>query len=594
MVVKLSGGLAGLAVAAGLVLAGVAMGPDALAQEPSETVRKMVDEARRANPSLRVRIDPVTGLPTSIRGLRPVVDPDITLGASRSASGRPSETDIRKAAEAYFRTGELSAAFTTRAGRTDVSASRVRRDPDFPGQSVVHVEQRVDGVPVFGSSGRVVVSPSLAVTNLSATFSNVDIATTTPKVAPDAATATARAHVKGQLETRRDGGAFNRLRERIDTVAADATLVIFDPALMRNRAAKAGPTRLAWLVQIDDFRVFVDADTGAVLFDYVDRRSMTPRRVFDLEGKHEFPGLLKVEAGASVAVEGLPADVRAAYSNAGSVLTYFARLYDRTGIFEDEGEVVTAYVGHGGTKFAHWCSGVTFGCPEPGVMVYGPSAAGALDIVGHEMMHGIITAEADLVYVDESGAVNEGLADIFGALIEMDADPAEGNWVLGERLPGFSMTAAIRNMADPPMADADGAAMFDRTKAYGAGNRGQPDHYADYVTREDPICETTTDYYSGCVHFNSGILNKFAYLVAEGGRHRGVVALGIGRDKLGRAAYRSLTVHLNPSSTLKDTAEAFETSCRELAAGAVGGFASADCNRIRDAAIAVGLISVGS
>ena len=63
-------------------------------------------------------------------------------------------------------------------------------------------------------------------------------------------------------------------------------------------------------------------------------------------------------------------------------------------------------------------------CPKANVMVYGPGFAGALDVVGHEVTHGIIAHEADLVYADESGAVNEALADIFGTLIEFQARTA--------------------------------------------------------------------------------------------------------------------------------------------------------------------------
>jgi hypothetical protein len=83
------------------------------AQSKVETVEKIVEGARRTNPALKVRIDPRTGLPTSINGLRPAADPIISLNASRGPSGQPTEDDIRAAAEAFFETGALSAAFNT-------------------------------------------------------------------------------------------------------------------------------------------------------------------------------------------------------------------------------------------------------------------------------------------------------------------------------------------------------------------------------------------------------------------------------------------------------------------------------------------------
>jgi len=47
------------------------------AQSKVETVEKIIEGARRTNPALKIRIDPRTGLPTSINGLRPAVDPGV-------------------------------------------------------------------------------------------------------------------------------------------------------------------------------------------------------------------------------------------------------------------------------------------------------------------------------------------------------------------------------------------------------------------------------------------------------------------------------------------------------------------------------------
>ena len=175
-------------------------------------------------------------------------------------------------------------------------------------------------------------------------------------------------------------------------------------------------------------------------------------------------------------------------------------------------------------------------CPKGSVMVFGPSFASSIDVVGHEMTHGVITREADLIYADEPGAVNEALADLFGTLIEFDANNGNGNWVIGEGLPGFTLTTPLRSMANPHLIDGDGNSMFNKSQPYSATNHGQPDHFSEYLSRDSGLCELTNDYFTGCVHFNSGIFNKFAYLVSEGGRHYDVVVNGIGRVKLGRIA----------------------------------------------------------
>lgn len=573
-------------------LAGASGGTGPAAQQSSATIKRIIEDARHANPELRVTLDPKTGMPSRIKGIRPLVDPEIALGVSRGATGAPGDADILKAAEAFFRSGELSAAFTAANPRVEVTASRVRNDPDVPGQSIVHVEQRLDGIPVFGSSGRVIVSPSLAVTQLTTTLSRVEIESTTPTIGKDAAAKVARDHVRALLARKRQDAALDRLRASLDTVAVEPVLAIYDPALLNSRAAKTGPARLSWLATIDVFRVFVDARTGEVLFYYLDQRSMLPRRVNDLEGRFFFPGVVLIDDAAGLRREPIPDDAQNAYVNSGHALDYFTRSFGRSGI-DDAGpiDLLPAYVRYGNTTYAIWCRQKTFDCPEPGAIVFGKGTPAALDIVGHEMTHGVVASEADLIYADEPGAVNEALADLFGTLIEYHGDPGAANWILGERYPGLGATSPVRSMADPNLMAADGKTLFQRGKPYGPDNRGQPDHYSDYVNREDPICETTSDYFTGCVHFNSGIMNKLFFLAAEGGRHRGNVNKGIGREKIGRITYRALVAYINPSSGLSETAELMRAACSDLADNKAAGIVADDCDRIRDAQTAVGLLA---
>jgi len=567
----------------------------ALTQTMSDATKRVINDARRTNPALRVNTDPQTGMPTRIRGLRSIVDPAISLGASRDATGAPSEDDIRKSVEAFFSTGELSAAFAPRNPRTKVKSTKVRQDPDIPTQKVVHVEQRVDGIKVFGSSARVIVGPSLAVTQLAANFSTVDVDSTTPGISEKQAIENTRTELGKLLNEKRRDKAFDRLKREINQVKATAQLVIYDPALTRAKGAKPGPTRLSWLTTIDDFRFFIDAQNGRLLFFYLDRRRAMPRRVYDLNRSFEFPGTKMIDEAAGVRLDTIPNDVQKAFVNTGHVRDFFNQVLGRKTVLTtgNEGNI-ESYVRYGDLQNAHWCARKSSGCPASGVMVYGSDYATALDIAGHEITHGVISEEADLTYANEPGAVNEALADIFGTLIENQREPTTSNWVLGEALPGFSTTSPLRNLANPNLSDADGNSLFDKTKPYSATNLGQPDHYADYVVKEDPICETTSDYYWGCVHINSGIFNKFAFLIAEGGRHRGLVVKGIGLPKLERIAYRALTTQLTASSGLIDSAEGFWASCLELAQAQVAGMTSTDCDRVRQAQTAVGLIQAGS
>ena len=68
----------------------------------------------------------------------------------------------------------------------------------------------------------------------------------------------------------------------------------------------------------------------------------------------------------------------------------------------------------------------------------------SLDIVGHEVAHGVTEHTADLVYAYESGALNESFSDIFGVSIEWYAKPGSANWLMGDEL-----GTAFRSMANP-------------------------------------------------------------------------------------------------------------------------------------------------
>ena len=185
--------------------------------------------------------------------------------------------------------------------------------------------------------------------------------------------------------------------------------------------------------------------------------------------------------------------------------------------------------------------------------------------------------------------MNEALSDIFGTLIEIDAKGDGGNWLIGESSPGFSISSPLRSLADPNMRDLEGRSLFQRTKRFSLGNRGQPDHYSEVLTPDDEMCGSTAYQDNGCVHFNSGILNKFAYLISEGGTHRGVTVTGIGPQKLARLTYRTMTAGLNQSSGLQEAGAAFVEACFELADNRVAGFTEFDCTQVMASQQAVGL-----
>lgn len=155
-----------------------------------------------------------------------------------------------------------------------------------------------------------------------------------------------------------------------------------------------------------------------------------------------------------------------------------------------------------------------------------------IDIVGHEMTHGVIERTAGLVYSGESGALNESFADIFGAMIERHAKGMSANvWKIGEEAytPANGTGDALRYLDNPHAAANSGFTSDD-----------DPDHYSERYTG-------TGD--NGGVHINSGISNKAFYLLSEGGaHHRGGSMTGIGADKAARIYYKALTSFMTSST----------------------------------------------
>ena len=113
--------------------------------------------------------------------------------------------------------------------------------------------------------------------------------------------------------------------------------------------------------------------------------------------------------------------------------------------------------------------------------------SGDLDVVGHELSHGVTEATSNLIYQNESGALNEAFSDMMGTAIEFYY--GTGNWTIGEDITVGSN--GIRNMANP-------------------GEDGDPSYYADRYTG-------TSD--NGGVHTNSGIANHWFYLLVNGGQN---------------------------------------------------------------------------
>jgi Zn-dependent metalloprotease len=202
---------------------------------------------------------------------------------------------------------------------------------------------------------------------------------------------------------------------------------------------------------------------------------------------------------------------------------YYKKIHNRNSL-DNKGIRLLSYIHNSDNMNAYWTGDY---------MLYGDGngndvkAFAALDVCGHELTHGVITNSANLTYSNESGALNEGLADIFGTCIEAFARPGanEHNWIMGSDF--TTNNSWQRSLKDP--------------KAH-----SKPDTYkgTNWATG-------TGD--NGGVHTNSGPIGHWFYLLTEGGKstndnNDAFDVTGIGIDKASKIALRALVNYMTAST----------------------------------------------
>ena len=270
---------------------------------------------------------------------------------------------------------------------------------------------------------------------------------------------------------------------------------IVPPHMLREIALRGDPAQRAWAIR-----------TLAVSARMRGRREVLRgfgagappggkrRAVYDARKGYELPGLIVREEGSAPARD--PA-VNEAYDGAGATYDLYREVFERDSL-DGRGMRLDATV-HYGREYdnAFW---------DGSQMVYGDGDGrlfrrftAAVDVIGHELTHGVVQYEAALDYRGQPGALNESFADVFGALAKQHSlgqTAKEGDWVIGRGL----FTEKVRGEGIRSM-KAPGSAYDDPV----LGRDPQPAHMKEYV-------ETDED--GGGVHINSGIPNHAFYRVA--------------------------------------------------------------------------------
>jgi Zn-dependent metalloprotease len=367
----------------------------------------------------------------------------------------------------------------------------LQSDPDFDvkirsiggvdGEDVT-LYQTYKDIPVFASEMVVSLDGSEVYATYGQLLTDIEV-DTEPQVSFQQAEALARAAVESAEAV----------------ILGETQLMIFDQSLLME--ADSDP-QLAWRVTLglpSNTQLFVSAHTGDVLFQY-----SLAQDAFDLDFKDANytdsiacyflspdDQTIGDETSLSPAYSG-DIDATSGYSFAFRVYDFYLTTFRRDS-YNGTGGGVEVYV-HASVPNAQYTG---WGCD----MIEFADGWVSWDVMVHEFTHGVIGNTSGLVYSNQSGALNEGFADTMASLADTD------DWLLAEdRTSGMG---AIRDMSNPP--------------AF-----GQPDRFSNYVVMSAD---------NGGVHTNSGILNKAAFLIADGGDHNTWTIRGIGRGQMGSLFY---------------------------------------------------------
>ena len=444
---------------------------------------------------------------------------------------------------------------------------------DRDGSQHVRLERSYRGLPVIGGDLVVHLSPLSVFRSASLTLrAPIDMDVIARKPA-SAAILRAADRFSGTRDGAIDAHLAIYARGEQPVLAYDVTVRgVMADGTPSKRHFIIDATSLAQLDEFDDIKVTAAAGTGKTLTSgnvalTADKTGSTtyvlrdPTRgdhyVTDMDNKRLGDGTT-YSASDNTWGDNTTSDVETVAADAmyGQNLTwdYYLNHFGRNGIADD---------GRGGFSRVHARKNYVnaFWSDDCFCMTYGDGSARsgylplvAIDVAGHEMTHGVTSNTAGLIYSGESGGLNEAISDIFGTLVEFEANNSFNppNYLIGERVYASqngdtSPTEALRYMFKPSL---DGTS---------------PDCYTANIGNLD-------------VHYSSGVANHFFYLLTQGAvspsgfnlTPSSLVCNGdtsltaISRDKAAQIVYRALTVYMTSSTNYSGTRTAMLKAAKDL------------------------------
>lgn len=227
------------------------------------------------------------------------------------------------------------------------------------------------------------------------------------------------------------------------------------------------------------------------VYDAQHRQSLSPDKILINEGGP----LIDETADPSK-------DPNECYAGFGKTYDFYLKYFSRYSL-DNSGLPLDGFVHYGKNYGNAFWDGqrMVFGC---GSKVFN-GLTDELDVIGHELTHGVVQNTCNLIYEFESGALNESLADVFGAMVKQWGEnpdkpqtAAEANWLIGEGIWRQGINGrALRDMKNPGTA-------FDDPMV---GKDKQVAHWKDFLV-------LSSDEDGGGVHLNSGIPNRAFFLVS--------------------------------------------------------------------------------
>ena len=456
-------------------------------------------------------------------------------------------------------------------------ARELRLEPEPAGldntlgtDKLARFQQLRDGVPVLGGELVVILDTLGALKSVTGELSQAGTEPR-PTVSAEQARTTALAAVT------RDHPDAHAPAIR----AAQPELWHLDPALIGVPATRHMATGPVWRTEVSNAGeirdlVLVDARTGAIplklnLIAHVDRVVCDRKNQADKTdlGQDCKPAYARAEGQGPA---GSPADVDQAYDFAGETQNFFAStlgvdLTQLLGVDTGDGKRLRSTV--------RFCPGNTLCSAAQGNlfdnafwngrgMYYGQGWTQANDIVAHEITHGVTEKTARLLYLYQSGAINESISDVFGELVDLanGSEDASNPWVIGEDAPLEQVP--VRNMAQPQLTLLPPLGQPDRMTA--------PNYDADLFFADN-----------GGVHNNSGVNNKAAYLIASGGTFNNQTIAGIGTTATAVLYYQVLRM-LSSGADYADLGDVLRQGCANLVGQS--GFTAATCATVDQAVAA--------